>query len=155
MLMVYRDAQIIIGDDFSINSTYQIVVCEYTSILIGDDCMFSYDVVLYSNDSHSIFDLNTGENINSTRELSKLRKIVIGDHVWLGVRSIILYNSEIGNGSIIGAMSLVKSKIPNNCIAVGIPARVKRENIAWEREVGAESVREKWDYRNDTINMVQ
>lgn len=42
--------------------------------------------------------------------------------------------------SIIGAMSLVKSTIPNNCIAAGIPARVIKKNIAWSRMDGAEDI---------------
>lgn len=137
-LVAGREAQIKIGDDFSINSIYQITACAYTSIMIGDDCMVSYDVILRSNDGHPIFDLNTGKNINSTKEIGKLRKIIIGDHVWIGMRSIILYNSDIGHRSIIGAASLVKSKIPNNCIAVGSPAKVKKDNITWKREIGAE-----------------
>ncbi len=53
-----------------------------------------------------------------------------------------MYNTQIGNGSIIGAMSLVKSIIPNNCIAAGIPARVIRKNIAWSRKEGAENIDE-------------
>ena len=32
------------------------------------------------------------------------------------------------------AMSLVKAKIPNNCIAAGNPARVIRTDIAWSRK---------------------
>lgn len=44
-----------------------------------------------------------------------------------------MYNLKIDDGSIIGARSLVKSKIPNNCIAVGVPARVVRRNVAWCR----------------------
>lgn len=146
-LVAASNSLIKVGNDFSIMWTYQIVADEETSIIIGDDCMASYDVMVRSGDGHSIFDLNTGENMNSTKEISKLRKTVIGNHVWIGMRSIILYRSEIGSGSIIGAASLVKSTIPNNCIAAGTPAKVKKENIAWEREYGAETVREMWDFR--------
>mgnify|MGYP001428598538 FL=1 len=45
----------------------------------------------------------------------------------------ILYNTDISAGSVIGAMSLVKAKIPNNCIAAGNPVRVIRTDIAWSR----------------------
>lgn len=44
--------------------------------------------------------------------------------------------------SIIGAGSLVKSKIPNNCIAVGVPAQVIRKDIAWSRKAGADQLME-------------
>ena len=62
--------------------------------------------------------------------------------------SIILYNTKIGNGSIIGATSLVKSSIPNNCMAAGIPAYVRKRDVAWARQNGVEDIQEEWDYRN-------
>lgn len=131
-----------VGKEFSINEKYRIVICGNTSIFIGDDCMFSYDIGLRSNDGHSIFDVATRENINCSYNISRNRKIVIGNHVWVGERAEILYNTQIGDGSIIGAMSLVKSEIPNNCIAAGIPARIIRKNISWSRQYGAEDILE-------------
>jgi len=59
---------------------------------------------------------------------------MIGNHVWVGERAEILYNTQIGDGSIIGAMRLVKSEIANNCIATGVPARVVRKNVSWCRK---------------------
>lgn len=128
------------GDVFTTERNCYISLPGDTSVLIGNDCMFSGDVVLLSNDAHSIFDLQTKENINSTPEENALRKIVIGDHVWIGYRAVILYKTIIGNGSIIGANSLVKGEIADNCIAAGNPARVVRNNIAWSREYGANDI---------------
>lgn len=116
--------QIIIGRNFSIETRYWLSAPKYAQIIVGDDVMCSHNVILLGNDGHSIFDVHTGMNINSTEEISKKRKIIIGNHVWLGVNAIILFKSEICDGSIIGAGSLVKGKIPNNCIAAGIPAQV-------------------------------
>ena len=50
--------------------------------------------------------------------------IVLGDDVWLGVSVIVLDGSRIGAGAVIGAGSVVNSEIPDNAIAVGVPARV-------------------------------
>lgn len=133
-------AQLKIGEGFSINGNYRIVVNQGTSVIIGDDCMFSYDISIRSNDGHSIFDIVSKENINSTNDVNKNRGIILGNHVWVGERACILYNTQIGDGSIIGAMSLVKSNIPNNCIAAGIPAKVIKKNVAWSREEGAEDL---------------
>ena len=104
--------------------------------------MFSYDISMRSNDGHSIFDIETGKNINSSYDICKSRKVIIGDRVWIGERCSILYNTRIGDGSIIGAMSLVKGKIPNNCIAAGIPAKVIRKNIVWCRKYGVDDIME-------------
>lgn len=139
---VGETASLRIGEGFTIGENYQISVGEGTNITIGKDCMFSRNIFMGSNDAHSIFDVETGNNINSTHDIAKGRSIVIGNHVWGGNYSCILYHTQIGDGSIIGAMSLVKGKIPNNCTAAGNPARVIRKNIAWSRENGAEDIGE-------------
>jgi acetyltransferase-like isoleucine patch superfamily enzyme len=51
-------------------------------------------------------------------------KIIVGDNVFIGIRSIILPGVCIGNNVIIGAGSIVTSNIPANCVAAGVPARV-------------------------------
>ncbi len=47
-----------------------------------------------------------------------------------------LYNTDIADGSIIGAKSLVKNKFPNNCIAGGNPAKIIKTDVAWSRGYG-------------------
>lgn len=153
-LIYMIEAKVKIGDNFTIEDHYSIHALKHSSILIGDDCMMSYRVVMRTNDGHTIFDLETGNNVNSTEEICKNRCIQIGNHVWIGMDTAILYHSEIADGSVIGAKSLVKSKIPNNCIAAGVPARVIRENIAWCRNDNAFDLAEcELQYRNRTENI--
>lgn len=141
-IIIREDAQIMIGQDFSINTDCFFSANRYTQIIIGDAVLCSRNIVFRSNDGHSIFDVCTGENINSTEEINRNRKIIIGNHVWIGTHSIILYNTDICDGSIIGAGSLVKGKIPNNCIAAGTPAKVIRKNVAWGFDEGASELTE-------------
>ncbi len=140
IIYIGKNAVFKIGTNFSIQRRYDITLNNFTNIVIGNDCMFSYEVIMRSNDGHTIFDIDTGKNINSLKYISRGRKIVIGNHVWIGTRVLILYGTGIGDGSIVGANSLVKKSIPNNCIAVGIPAKVIRKNIAWCRKEGAENI---------------
>ncbi len=56
--------------------------------------------------------------------LTSRGSISIGDEVWLGYGVIVLDGVSIGNGAVIGAGSLVVNDIPENAIAVGMPARV-------------------------------
>ena len=51
-------------------------------------------------------------------------KIVIGDNVFIGSNSIVLYDVTIGNNVIIGAGSIVTKDIPDGCVAAGIPCRI-------------------------------
>lgn len=58
--------------------------------------------------------------------------ILIGDDAWLGVGVIVLDGARIGRGAVIGAGSVVKSEIPDNAIAAGVPARLIRYRQAGE-----------------------
>ena len=49
---------------------------------------------------------------------------VIGNNVTLGAHVVIIGGVKIGNNVVIGAGSVVVKDIPDNCVAVGNPARV-------------------------------
>jgi glycosyltransferase involved in cell wall biosynthesis len=53
----------------------------------------------------------------------------IEDNVFIATGAKVLGDITIGNGSVIGANAVVIHSVPPRCIAVGIPARVSRENI--------------------------
>lgn len=59
-------------------------------------------------------------------ELDVVRKITIGDNVFLGYGCIVLPGVTIGSNVVIGAGSIVTRDIPSDCVAVGAPARVIR-----------------------------
>ena len=50
--------------------------------------------------------------------------ISIGDNVFVGANSTILYDVNIGNNVIIGAGSLVNKDIPDGTVAAGVPCKV-------------------------------
>lgn len=50
----------------------------------------------------------------------------IGGDVWIGRGSVVLKGTDIGDGAVIGANSVVRGSIPAMAIAVGAPARVIR-----------------------------
>jgi acetyltransferase-like isoleucine patch superfamily enzyme len=54
----------------------------------------------------------------------KSGEIVIEDGAWIGVSSTIIFPVRIGRNAIIGAGSVVTRDIPENAVAVGVPARV-------------------------------
>lgn len=111
------------------------------NITIGRDCMFSHDIWVLCGDAHIIFDSITRQPINSQGRLPANKKeIKIGEHVWVGLRTVILNGTEVGNGSVIGAGSFVKKSYTNNCIVAGNPARVIRRNIAWSRQPVDENI---------------
>ena len=103
------------------------------SVQIGKDCMFSWDIVILPHDGHLIYDLKKEVFINNTNGKCE-ESILIGDHCWIGGESVIMPNTVIGTGSVLGYRCMAKGKYPNNCVIVGQPGRVVREDIAWLRQ---------------------
>lgn len=57
-------------------------------------------------------------------DLEITKPITIGNNVYLGNNVIILPGVHIGNNVVIGAGAVVSRDIPDNSLAVGVPARV-------------------------------
>lgn len=57
-------------------------------------------------------------------DLEITKPITIGDDVYIGNNVLILPGVNIGNKVIIGAGAVVSHDIPDNSVAVGVPARV-------------------------------
>lgn len=101
---------------------------DYFFIKIGDNTLFAPNVQ-YITHSHSVFDVMSGEKLNFN--LGKDNKIIIGNHVWIGQDSRIIFPCYIGSGSIIASNAILKGKYPNNCSIGGIPGKILRKNRAW------------------------
>ena len=49
---------------------------------------------------------------------------IIGSNVFIGAHAMILGNIKIGDNVKIGAGAVVMKDVPDNCTAVGVPARI-------------------------------
>lgn len=58
--------------------------------------------------------------------LEKALPITIGDNCWLGANVSVMPGVHIGNGCVIAAGSVVTHDIPENSMAAGVPAVVKK-----------------------------
>ncbi len=94
----------------------------FKSIKIGKGVAIAENVIIRDSDNHDILD---GKHV-------QCKPIVIGDHVWIGINSVILKGVNIGDGAIIAAGSVVNRNIPPNAVAGGVPARVIKENVGWK-----------------------
>ena len=103
-------------------------VIEGTRIILGKDCMLSSGIEIRTGDSHSIVN-NEGERINPSKE------IVVGNHVWIGTRAMLLKGSRIADDCIVGAGSMVTGSFDEaGCALAGNPAKVLRKDVSWKRE---------------------
>ena len=100
---------------------------EGTSIFIGNDCLFSSDIVFRTGDSHSILNLS-GERINKSKDIN------ISEHVWIGNRVHINKGVEIRKDSIVATGAIVTSPVEEyNVIIGGVPAKIIKRNISWDK----------------------
>jgi acetyltransferase-like isoleucine patch superfamily enzyme len=85
---------------------------------IGDDSMISPNVSIVGSDyRYDRLDIP----IQDQEVVSK--GVSIGSNVWIGVGCAVLDGAAIGNGVIVAPNSVVSSRIPDNSIVTGNPAK--------------------------------
>lgn len=120
--------RIMIGDCVTVNAcknqpTY-FNACEGASIQIGENSLFSNNVEIHTTDYHSV--LREGIRSNLPAD------VVIGEHCWIGLRSIIMKGTILSNDSVVGCCSVVtKSFSESNVIIAGNPASVVKQAVSW------------------------
>lgn len=121
-----NNCSISIGDDTRIGANCAIEIQEDGQhITIGRDNLWSHNIRLRNNDSHYIYDSQTGVRTNLPKPIE------IGSHVWIAAYATILKGVHIGSGSVIGTHALVTKDVPEHVVSVGIPAKVVQSNIEW------------------------
>lgn len=117
---VYGRGDIIIGDDTWFSPGCVIFSHKDAKVTIGSQCDFGPFVKLVTG-THKI-----GTRTRRAGEGLAL-PISIGNGCWIGANSLILGGVTIGNGVVVAAGSVVICDIPDNTLAAGVPAIVKRK----------------------------
>jgi acetyltransferase-like isoleucine patch superfamily enzyme len=123
-----ENCEIRIGECSTFQETNISVTEPDSKIIIGNDCMFAYDIDLRTGDSHSIIDISTNKRINYAQN------IIIGDHVWVAPHVSVLKGVNILSNSVIATRSVVTKKFEQaNILLGGAPAKILKEKITWDR----------------------
>lgn len=80
----------------------------------------------------------------------RLHKIKIGNDVWLGRNVLITNSSNIGNGVIAGAGSVITRNVPDYAVVAGVPARIIRYRYS-EEEIEALNRIAWWNWSDEKI----
>jgi UDP-3-O-[3-hydroxymyristoyl] glucosamine N-acyltransferase len=79
----------------------------------------------------SVRDADHGMQLDRPMRLQSVATpTVVGADVWIGRGSAVLRGSDVGDGVVVGANSVVRGTIPPLSVAVGAPARVVRSRQA-------------------------
>jgi maltose O-acetyltransferase len=120
------EQHIFIGADVYIGPHVLMLADVGAEIHIGNKIMFGPQVKLIANDHR--FD----DPVRSIKDsgYSEEAGIWIGNDVWIGTGAIILKNVHIGDGSVVGAGSVVTKDVGGSEIWAGNPARKIKDRFA-------------------------
>ena len=93
----------------------------HVGLEIGDHCLLAQNITItpYSH----IFKNPASDIITQG---GNTRKVTLGRDSYLGMNVCVLYSADIGEGSVVGAGSVVVNPIPPYSVAVGNPAKVMK-----------------------------
>ena len=108
-----------IGDGFGISGS---TLYAFNSIKIGNNVVIGANCKIVDNDFHPLNPEYRRQGLN--KEFTKAAPIEIGNDCFIGMNSIILKGTQLGNNVIVGAGSIVHGTFPDNCIIAGNPAKI-------------------------------
>ncbi|MDP1721695.1 MAG: acyltransferase [Candidatus Gottesmanbacteria bacterium] len=133
-LTVLEKGKITIGDYTLIGN--KTVIQAWDAVTIGAYCMISPDVWIQDNNSHSIYAQDRLVDMLGSRDFNDIgidtteavkQPVVIGNHVWIGRRAMILKGVTIGDRAIIAAGAVVTHDVLADTIVAGNPAVVVKK----------------------------
>ena len=112
-------ARIEMGDKSGCNRDVKLMARD--RIVIGRECAIGWEVQIMDDDGHEF---------NGARGSAP---VTIGDHVWIGARTMILKGVTIGDGAVIAAASVVTRDVAAGSFVGGSPARELRSEVSWSK----------------------
>lgn len=133
----YKEEKTIIklGNNVQINDYVHIGAVG--SITIGNNVLMASKIYITDHNHGSYNDMESDSpKVPPIDRRPVIKPVIIGDNVWIGESACIMPGVTIGEGAIIGALSVVTKDIPPYSIAVGVPAKVIKtynfEKNIWE-----------------------
>ena len=106
------------------------------SVTIGSNVLMASKIYI-SDCSHGSYNGNEEDSNPDDPPINRLlsaKPVKIGDNVWLGEFVTVLPGVTIGDGTIVGANSVVSKNLPEYVIAAGTPAKpIKKFNFETKR----------------------
>lgn len=116
-----------VGADTTANELGILLMEDNSAIRIGADCMFASGIMLWGSDTHTLLDAE-GRVANIGKSID------IGEHCWVGQDCKILKNTALAPHCVLGMGSILTTRCEEpQCILAGIPAKVVKRGMDWDR----------------------
>jgi len=122
-IAIFPSVHFHIGNNLTVGSHISIREHSYIdgdSLNIGDNVMVAHGASIITG-AHLY-----GDGI-VMRDTLETRHVEIGNNVWVGAGARIIGSVSIGSNIVIGANAVVVKNIPDNTVAVGVPAKIIKE----------------------------
>ncbi|MGQ5708758.1 sugar O-acetyltransferase [Lactobacillus sp. PSON] len=116
-----------VGDNFY--SNFNLTILDTCPVKIGNNVMFGPNVTL-ATPLHPLLPEQRNDRILADGTVGHYEygaPITIGDNCWFASNVTVCVGVEIGNNCVIGAGAVVTHNIPDNSLALGVPAKVVRQ----------------------------
>jgi acetyltransferase-like isoleucine patch superfamily enzyme len=118
-LTVKPGGELLIGNDVFISGLCTIAAEKHVSI--GSGAMIAEMVSIRDHDHDPSYPPKDGRTVQAD--------VAIGERVWLGAKSTIVRGGSVGEDAVVGANAVVNRAVPARCLAAGVPAQIKRDNV--------------------------
>ena len=146
-----------LGAGFNMTAESTIVCAK--DIRFGNDCLLSWDILVMDTDEHPLFGLGTsghgtsghgtsghetsghgtsghetsGHGTRDDERINPDKPIIVGNHVWIGCKCILLKGAEVPNDTVLAAGTLLKSGFAGeNQVIGGNPPSILKREVHWE-----------------------
>jgi len=96
-------------------------ISAYQRISLGRECIIADRVMMIDFD-HGIVEVERPIRLQGIYK----RDVEVGHNVWIGYGACLLRGIKVGDNAVIGTSSVVTTRVPENAVVAGIPARVIR-----------------------------
>ena len=112
------------GADFNMTAESTIVCAK--EIRFGNDCLMAWDILVMDTDEHPLYN-KENERINPDKA------ILVGDHVWVGCKCVLLKGAEVPSDTVVAAGTLLTSAVAGDHQVVGgNPPVVLKSDVRWD-----------------------
>ncbi len=136
-----------VGTDVVVNHPVD-MISVHPFMYAGEPMGFDYEGFKINSPQWYIPGIFPRGSVHKTKD--NRRRIAIGSDVWLGKNVIITNGSNIGNGVIAGAGTIITKDIPDYAVVVGNPSRIIRYRFTPDQIEGLNRIKW-WDWSDETI----